>query len=129
MKSSLNRKVQLVFGFVILTFLGGGAISYRSTIVASESDRLVRHTHEVLERLQDLLSAMRSMESSYRGFALTGKESYLESYRSSILSVQQNEVAVGQLTMDNLKQQGQQQALERLVAQKVQFGEMAISLR
>jgi CHASE3 domain sensor protein len=129
MKSSPNRKVQLVFGFVILTFLGGGAISYRSTIIVSESDRLVRHTHEVLERLQDLLSATRSIESSYRGFALTGKESYLESYRSSILSVQQNEVAVGQSTMDNLKQQRQQQALERLVAQKIQFGEMAISLR
>jgi PAS domain S-box-containing protein len=129
MKPSLNRKVQLALGSVILTFLVGGAISYRSTIVASESDRLVRHTHEVLERLQDLLSAMRSIESSYRGFALTGKESYLESYRSSILSAQQNEVAVGQLTMDNLKQQRQQQALERLAAQQIQFGEMAIRLR
>src|SRR6202022_1641769 len=95
----------LGLGAVILTFLVGGAISYRSTIVASESDRLVRHTHEVLERLQDLLSAMRSIESSYRGFALTGKESYLESYRSSIASAQQGEAAVRNLTGDNPKQE------------------------
>jgi PAS domain S-box-containing protein len=129
MKSSLNRKVQLAFGSVILAFLAGGAISYRSTILATESERWVRHTHEVLERLQDLLSAMRSIESSYRGFTLTGKESYLESYRSSILSAQQSEVSVGALIIDNLKQQRQQQVLERLAAQQVQFGEKAISLR
>jgi hypothetical protein len=32
----------------------------------------VRHTHEVLENLQNLLIASGSTESSYRGFVLTG---------------------------------------------------------
>ena len=71
--------MQLAFGSAILALLVVGAISYRAMVVSSESDRWVRHTHEVLENLQDLLSAMQSVESNARGFVLTGNESYLDS--------------------------------------------------
>ena len=47
-------------------------------VISGESDRSVRHTHEILENLDDLLVAMGSIESGYRGFGLTGEESYLE---------------------------------------------------
>jgi len=127
--SPLNRKVQLALGAAILALLVLGATSYRAMTTSTESDRLVRHTHEVLEDLQNLLSATGSIESSYRGFALTGKESYLDSYRASILSTEQDETTVRNLTMDNPKQQILIPTLERLAAQKIQFGERIISLR
>ncbi len=60
--------MQLAFGSAILVLLIVGAISYRAMVVSSESDRWVRHTHEVLESLQSLLSAMESLESNARGF-------------------------------------------------------------
>jgi PAS domain S-box-containing protein len=128
-KSLLSRKVQLAFGSAILTLLVVGAISYRAMIVSTESNRWVRHTHEVLENLQDLLSAMSRIESSYRGYVLTGQESFLESFRSNILSAEQEEATVRSLTADNPEQQRQLPALERLAAQKIQFGERVISLR
>jgi len=106
-----------------------GAISYRSMVASTESSQWVRHTHEVLEKLQNLLTAIRSIESSYRGFALTGEESYLESYRASILSAEQDEATVRTLTADNPKQVILVQTLERLAAQKIQFGEWVIGLR
>jgi CHASE3 domain sensor protein len=124
-KSLLNRKVQLAFGSAILASLLVGAVSYRSIVASSE----VRHTHEVLENLQNLVAAMQSVESSYRGFALTGNESYLESYRASILSAEHGEVTVHNLTEDNPKQQSLIPNLERLTAQKIQFGQKVISLR
>jgi len=127
--SPLNRKVQLALGAAILALLVLGATSYRAMTTSTESDRLVRHTHEVLEDLQNLLSATGSIESSYRGFALTGKESYLDSYRASLLSAEQDETTVRNLTMDNPKQQILIPTLERLAAQKIQFGERVISLR
>src|ERR1700680_3934696 len=127
--SLLNRKVQLALGSALLTLLVVGAISYRGIVVSSESNRWVRHTHEVLESLQDLLFAMQGVESSYQGFALTGKDSYLESYRASILGTEQDETIVRNLTADNPEQQRQLPALERLAAQKIQFGEKVISLR
>src|ERR1700730_14375362 len=128
-KSQLNRKVQLAFGVAIVTLLVAGAASYRGMAVSRESDRWVRHTHEVVENLEDLLLAMERIESSYRGFALTGKEFYLESYHASALSAEQYAANVRNLTLDNPKQQRQIPALEKLAAQKTQFGETVISLR
>ena len=125
----LTRKVQLAFGSAILTLLVVGAVSYHSMVVSRESDRWVRHTHEVIENLQDLLLAMEGMESSYRGFALTGKESYLESYHASLLSADQHEATVRHLTLDNPAQQHRLPILESLAAQKIQFAEMVINLR
>src|ERR1700681_3758686 len=61
-KPLFNRKVQLAFGSAFVTLLIVGAVSYRGMVVSSESDRWVRHTHEVLETLQDLLFAMESIE-------------------------------------------------------------------
>jgi PAS domain S-box-containing protein len=129
MNSLLSRNVQLAFGSAILALLIVGAISYRATVVSSESDRWVRHTREVLENLQDLLLAVQGVESSYRGFALTGRESFFESYRASILRCQQQERITGGLTVDNAKQQRQIPILASLVKQEIQFAETVIGLR
>jgi methyl-accepting chemotaxis protein len=126
-KSLLSRKVQLASA--ILTLLVVGAISYRGMVLSSESDQSVRHTHEVLENLQDLLISMQSVESDYRGFALTGSEIYSESFRADVLRWQQDLTTLRSLTEDNPNQQGQFPALDRLANQKFEFGERVISLR
>jgi PAS domain S-box-containing protein len=125
----LNRKVQLAFGSAVAFLLVVGAVSYRSIITSGESDRWVRHTHDVLETLQSLVADMARIESSASGFALTGEESYLESYRAGILSVERDKAAVRTLTKDNPKQQLQLPALEELMAQKIRLGDVVISLR
>jgi diguanylate cyclase (GGDEF)-like protein/PAS domain S-box-containing protein len=123
------RKVQLAFASAILTLLIAGGMSYRAISLSNESDRWVRHTHEVLENLQLLLSIMRSIESSNRGFALTGNESYLESYRANVVRLDQGETALRKLIVDNVEQQHQQHALEKLAVRKIQFGDLVIGLR
>jgi PAS domain S-box-containing protein len=125
----LKRKVQLAFGSAIVILLVVGAVSYRGIFLSSESDRWVRHSHEVLENLQDLVTDMERIESSDRGFALTGEMVYLESYRASVLSAGQDAAAVRTLTKDNPKQQLQLPALEDLMAQKIRLGGVAILLR
>jgi predicted Zn-dependent protease len=65
--------------------------------------------------------AMTSIESSDRGFALTGEESYLESYHATILSAEQDEAAIRNLTKDNPKQHLQLPALEEFIAQKIRL--------
>ena len=128
-KSHLNRKVQLAFGSAIFILLVVGAISYRAMVVSSESDRRVRHTHAVLETLQDFLFAVENIESSSRGFVLNGKESYLESYRASILSAKRDDAALRNLTVDNPAQQRRIRDLEMLMDQKIEYAEIVISLR
>jgi PAS domain S-box-containing protein len=125
----MNRKIQVAFGVAILTLLVVGAISYRSMVASSESERWVLHTHEVVESLQDLLFAMENVDSSCRAFVLTGKESRLEAYSAGIVSSQRHEADVRSLTMDNSEQQRQIPVLQRLAAQQILFSEKAIRLR
>jgi PAS domain S-box-containing protein len=128
-KSMSSRKVHLAFGAAVMALLVVGAISYRGMVISSESDRLVRHTHEILENLQDLLLTLGSIESSDRGFVLTGRESYLESFHASILNAKQDEATIRNLTVDNSEQQRQLQILEGLDSQEIQFAERVIYLR
>jgi CHASE3 domain sensor protein len=124
-----NRKTQFACGSAILAILAVGAISYRGMVVSSESDRWAGHTLEVIGNLEDLLFEIRGIESSYRGFVLTGKESDLESYRASILSAKQDEETIRNLTADNPEQQRRLPALEMLATQKIEFADMVIGLR
>src|SRR6202166_3986578 len=128
-KPLLNRKVQLAFGSAILALLVVGAMSYRGMVVSNESDRWVRHTHEVLENLQNLLSEVRGLESSYRGFVITGNEQYLTAYHGSVLHSQQEETIIRSLTVDNPQQNRHLPALERSIGQIIQYGDMVIGLR
>jgi len=127
-KSGLNRKMRLAFASAMLTLLVVGAISYREMVVSRDSARWVSHTHEVLESIHDLLFAVESIGSNSRGFALTGKESYLESYRAGVQMVAQDQAAIRHLTLDNPVQQRQILLLESLTAQKIQYAETVIRL-
>jgi PAS domain S-box-containing protein len=128
-KSPLNRKVQVAFVSAIIALLVVGATSYRGTVVSSESERWVRHTHDVLENLQELLFTAESIESSYRGFVLSGRESFVQSYRASISTATQSMATVRSLTADNPEQQRRLLILEGVMARKIQIGEMAIRMR
>ena len=128
-KSFLHRKMQLAFGSAMLTLLVVGAISYRGIVVSRESARWVSHTHKVLESIQDLVFAVEGIESNSRGFALTGKESYLESYRAGLLKVAQDQAAIRSLTLDNPEQRQQIPQLESLTAQKIEHTKMVIRRR
>jgi diguanylate cyclase (GGDEF)-like protein/PAS domain S-box-containing protein len=125
-KSFLHRKMQIAFGSAMLTLLVVGAISYRGFVVSRESARWVSHTHKVVESIQDLVFAVEGIESNSRGFALTGKESYLESYRAGLLKVAQDQTAIRSLTLDNPEQRQQVPELESLTAQKIERTETVI---
>jgi CHASE3 domain sensor protein len=71
-KPLLNRKAQLAFAAAILTMLAVGTISYPGLVVPGLGYQSVRHTHDVLENLQRLLSAMLHVESGFRGMIVTG---------------------------------------------------------
>lgn len=124
-----NRKVQLAFGSAILALLVVGAFSYRGIVLSSESDRWLRHTHEVLATLHELGFAMETVESSSREFVLTGNESYLGTYRASRLIAEQDQEIVRNLTVDNPKQESQLSALEGLIAEEFALADLAITGR
>ena len=128
-RSLVSRKVQLAFAFAILALLAVGTMAFREMSLSGDSEAWVQHTPVVLANLQELLSAMEAAESSYRGFVLTGEQSYINSYHASIVTAAQAETMVRHLTADNPVQQLRLPALEKLIAQKIQFGSRVIDLR
>jgi len=124
-----NRKVQLGFGAAILTLLSAGVISYHALVLSNRSQGWVRHTDQVLEELQEVLCASQNIESSSRGFALTGDKSYIESFKGNISREAQAEGAIEQLTADNAAQQRRVPSLKKLLAQKIRFSEIVIDMR
>jgi PAS domain S-box-containing protein len=128
-KSFLNRRVQLAFACAILTLVGVGGISYRGVVTSGDSDRWVRHTQIVLESLQRLLSTMRSVESSYREYVITGSQANADAFRASVVRVQIDVATFRDLTVDNPVQQAQIPTLEKFTDQQAQYGEAAIALR
>ncbi|MFZ3341742.1 MAG: PAS domain S-box protein [Terriglobales bacterium] len=128
-KSLLNRRVQIGFGSAIATLLVVGAISYRAMVVSSDSDRWVRHTHEVIGNLRELRLAMETVEANCRGFLLTGNESYFKTCLASRQDVARYETVVRSLTVDNAVQQGRIPELERLTAEKFALADKVLDLR
>ena len=55
----------------------------------------MRHTDQVLEKLQEMLSASQNIESSSRGFVLTGDKSYIETFTANVLLEAHAEVFIG----------------------------------
>ncbi len=95
-KALLNRAAQIALVVAVLTLLAVGAVSYRGLVLSEDSEQRVRHTHEVLEGLEGLLAATQSVESSARGFALTGEASYLPAFQSGVARSRQYEDTAAQ---------------------------------
>jgi PAS domain S-box-containing protein len=128
-KTLVSRKLQLASGSAVLALFVVGALTYRSMVESSGSGPWVRHTDQVLEKLQDLLAAIQTVESSARGYLLTGDESFLEVYRAGIAKTEKDQTIVRNLTADNAGQQRRLDALAMLAAQKFQLAEQVLGLR
>jgi diguanylate cyclase (GGDEF)-like protein/PAS domain S-box-containing protein len=127
-KSFSDRKAQLTLGSAILCLIVVSVASFRGMAVSDESDVMVRHTHKVLETLQDLLFAAAGVISNARGYGQTGLASYLQSYRVNRQSIEQDQVTLRELTADNPLQQRIPE-LERLTSQKMVRAETIIHRR
>jgi PAS domain S-box-containing protein len=128
-KTLFSRKLQFAFGSAILALLVVGAISYRGMGESRESDLWVRHTHEVLENLQNLLAAMQTVESNASGYLLTGDESFLDVYRAGKIRAEKEQAILRTLTLDNAEQQRRLDALASLASQKFQLAEKVLNRR
>jgi len=93
--------------------------SFRGMAFSDESEVWVRHTHSVLETLQDLLLAVDGVDSNSREYGLTAQAFYLQSYDASKRSLEQDQATLRELTADNPSQQLRLPGLEWLTSQKI----------
>ncbi len=89
----------LAVALAVIAALGIGA--YMSTTQLLETNRLVVHTHLVIEKLDSLSAALTDAETGQRGFLLTGQEEYLAPYNAARSVIGGEIETLGRLLSDN----------------------------
>jgi methyl-accepting chemotaxis protein len=126
---SIGKKIGSGFALALLVLTIVSAVSYDSTIKLIDSAEWVRHTHEVLNTLDDVLSAFKDAETGQRGYIITGEARYLEPYQGAHDAVDQKLKHLRDLTSDNPNQQQRLTALEPLASSKFVELQETIDLR
>lgn len=77
---------QLTAGYLLaaMTLLGVALAGYRSTTALVANDTLVTNARRIRRELLTLVSALKDTETGYRGYVITGNESYLQPYNASL---------------------------------------------
>jgi methyl-accepting chemotaxis protein len=123
MRWNVGTKIGTGYGLALAILIAIGAVSYHNSVLLTDTAGWVAHTHQVLERLEDVLSTLKDAEAGQRGYLITGEERYLEPYKAARASIDQklkgsNPDALRTLTKDNPNQQRRLDALEPLVDSK-----------
>lgn len=126
---TIGRKLGAAFGVVLLIQVIVGGLSYWNTTRLLDDSALVRHTYQVLESINHLLSARQDMETGERGFVLTGEDDFLKPYNNGLTNSAQSFQDLRTLTADNPTQQDRLDNLETMLEQHDAFLERVISTR
>jgi PAS domain S-box-containing protein len=101
----ITPTLRLVFLAVLGAIVGTALVSYRNTREMARSSRGVVRTHEALAQVSGLLSAVQAVETSARGYVLTGDRTYLELYFAARASLRPRLDRLAHLIADNPRQQ------------------------
>jgi len=113
--------------FVALTYIG--IISYWSAERQSEDAQRVAHTHRVIEKIEEVLSDVKDIETGTRGFALTGDQGFLDPYFAKLNTINNSIQDLHYLTIDNRRQQARIDSLQPIVAARLVLSSELIKLR
>ena len=86
----------------------------------------VDHTDEVIVNARQLMRYMLDMESGFRGFYLTGDQSFLDAYKTAKEEVPEQMAALDQLTRDSPGQQRRLREIRDLDLRWIQYSEQLL---
>jgi len=128
-KSSLEKKTIIFFYFAIFAIIAILVLFFLNARKVESTSNLVDHTQEVLRKSNDVQLDIVSLESSSRGFVLTGNRNYLTPFDNAVKTIFSNVDDLKELTVDNEKQQLRIDLLQDLVKEKLVFMQKLIDVR
>lgn len=119
MKFSIGSKLWSSYLAILLVVIAVGGASYQSINQLLDSAKWVTHTHLVLTRLTDLLSALQDAETGQRGYLITGEERYLAPYKTGTSKVDGLFADLKNLTADNPLEQHRLDLMQPMIADRL----------
>jgi PAS domain S-box-containing protein len=110
------EKVKIILAFCssIVILIVVGIFLYTSTDQYKNNYNWVRHTQENISLAQNVLSYMQDLETSSRGYAITGRDNYLKPYYEALENIDAVFLKLKNLTKDNPSQADLVETLEHL---------------
>jgi len=124
------RKSLVLVGMLVpvVLLIGVGCILHRSHQAMLASNHLVAHTLEVESKLARLRSHLAEAESAQRGYILTQRHEFIESFTAAVGRVAPEEKELLALTVDNPSQQQRLKKLAEAIAAKIDVLQRGLSL-
>ncbi|MGH7349092.1 MAG: CHASE3 domain-containing protein, partial [Candidatus Rokuibacteriota bacterium] len=119
MRWTLTRGQTVAVALLAAALLIDAALTIHSVREVANGVRWVSHTHEVLAKLEEVLSTVKDAETGQRGYLLTGERPYLEPYDQAVARLQTQLLQLRQLTIDNPVQTAHALRLEQLAAERL----------
>jgi signal transduction histidine kinase len=128
-KMSVKVLNSVLIFLIVAMFLVGFFICYQSLLRINTDEYWVIHSYQVIGDTNNLLSDLENMETAQRGYVITGQQSFLEPYTTSLPDVDKQFQALQVLTADNAVQQQYLSTMKPLIAAKIAWVQNDISLR
>lgn len=129
MKWSVGTKIAAGYALALLMLLTIGMISYRNTGELVNTNQLEKHTYQVLEKTELLISLLKDAESGQRGYIITGNESYLEPYNLALDNIDKVFLDLEKLVIDNPAQQNRLNLLHPLIDNRMSIIKELVLIR
>jgi len=121
MPLSLERKIAAAFVIATLVLLAMGAGAWISLARLEGAFDLVGHTHVVISHLEQLQTDALEIQSSSRGYGLSGDPRFLEPFAAGVVRLHENLAIIRHLTRDNPVQQARLERLAALIEREIEL--------
>jgi hypothetical protein len=126
---ALSRRLVAGFGLGLGVFAVLSMLSNWSARELAETDDWVRHTHEVLARIQKVNADLITAQTAVGGFVISGREDFLAPYYDARRELEDDERMLRRLTADNPRQQRRLTTLEDLIRRRLAYSEETLDLQ
>lgn len=129
MKFYFEKRVITGFVIALSILIGLGIYSYFNNRRLVEISSLVAHTNEVLYHTERVLATVIDLETSQRGYAVTGDELFLDPYHIASDTIKSHLRELQVLTADNKNQQQRNAELNQLIDRELAYTDRVIEAR
>ncbi len=126
MKKSYRRKILVSFIVTTAVLLGIAVSVYFSFKEVQRQREWVDHTYETINMLQGVLSNLKDVQSSQRGFIITGSEDYLAPYYIAEPAIHEQLDDLRPMLADNPEQSQRLEDLKLHVKERISIAETVI---
>lgn len=129
LRNNIKLKIASSLAFGLLLTVVVQFFSHNSIKKLVRTNAMVSHTYQVINETEKINSQIAIVEGSVRGYAISGKRIFLETFSSDTSELFKVIARVRELTEDNPQQQERASRISPLATEKVDFNKAIINAR